>query len=108
MNSSLVIGQPSWITTGFTSQSVFSGLAILPIRVKGNTVFSSYTLTPTVSSGLNFNSTTGEISGTYNGITTSVQYQLTGTNSFGSISTTFTLHYKRRIFLYFLSFYSSK
>ena len=52
MKSSLVIGQPSSITTGFTSQSVFSGLAILPIHVRGNTVFSSYTLTPTVSSGL--------------------------------------------------------
>lgn len=60
----------------------------------GNTVFSSYTLTPPVSSGLVFNTTKGVISGTYSGSTTAVQYQLTGTNDFGSVSTTFTLTYK--------------
>lgn len=92
-----MIGQPTHISTGFTSQTVINNLAILPIRIVGNTVFESYTLTPQLTSGLNFNVTTGVISGVYNGITTSVQYQLTGTNQFGSVSTSFTLHYKRML-----------
>lgn len=91
----VVIGTPTFITPGFADQVVFSGLAILPIRFIGNTVFASYSISPEIGSGISFNTTTGVISGTYTGNTVTVSYQVTGTNSFGSATASFTLSYQR-------------
>ena len=90
------MGQPTYITTGFTEQTIYSGLAIIPIDFLGNTVFTGYSISPVIGNGLSFNTTSGAISGIYNGGVSRVSYQVTGTNRFGSISTTFTLNYKGR------------
>ena len=90
-----MIGTPTYISTGFKSQVVFVGLAIRPIYFLGNTLFDSYTISPPLDSGLTLNTTTGVISGVYNGRAMNRVYQITGTNSFGSISYSFTLEYKR-------------
>ena len=90
-----MIGTPTYISTGFKSQAVFVGLAIRPIYFLGNTLFDSYTISPPLDSGLTLNTTTGVISGVYNGRAMNRVYQITGTNSFGSISYSFTLEYKR-------------
>ena len=83
------MGQPTYLTTGFTEQTVYSGLAIIPIDFVGNTVFTEYSISPVIGNGLSLNTTSGTISGIYNG---GVSRQVTGTNQFGSISTTFTLN----------------
>ena len=96
-----MIGTPTYISAGFKSQVVFVGLAIRPIYLLGNTVFESYTISPALDSGLTLNTTTGLISGIYTGQAMNCMYQITGTNSFGSISGSFTLEYKRSVGLLF-------
>ena len=92
--SSLVIGNPTSISSGFNAQTVFSNIAIVPIRFVGNTVFTSYSISPALPASLSLNTTSGVISGTYTGAAASTIYQVTGTNTMGSISTAFTLNYK--------------
>lgn len=77
------------------------GLAIRPIYLLGNTIFESYTISPALDSGLTLNTTSGLISGIYSGQAMNRVYQITGTNSFGSISDSFTLEYKRSVGLLF-------
>ena len=89
-----MIGKPEYISSGFSKQIIFSELASLPIHFVGNTVFASYSIAPSIGSGLSFNETTGVISGTYTGNRAAVTYQVTGTNSFGSVFTSFTLDYR--------------
>ena len=84
------------MTIGFSEQTVYSGLAIIPIDFKGNTVFTEYSISPAMGNGLSFNTTSGTISGTYSGGVSRVTYQVTGTNGFGSISSSFTFNYKGR------------
>lgn len=91
----VVISVPTRITAGFTTQSVFIGLPIIPIRLTGDTLFVSYSITPAPSSGLSFNATSGVISGTYNGAVTTTVFQITGTNALGSTTAAFTLVFKR-------------
>ena len=98
-----MIGTPTFITPGFADQAVFNGLAIIPIRFIGNTVFASYSISPQIGSGISFNTTTGVISGTYTGNPVTVSYQVTGTNSFGSTTASFTLSYKRMSYRWYLS-----
>lgn len=62
------------------------GLTIIPIRLSGDTLFTSYSIQPALDSGLHLNSTTGVISGTYHGPVKQGTYQITGTNQFGSHS----------------------
>ena len=95
--SPVVEAKPTTLSPGFNTQSVFSGLAILPIHFIGDTLFTSYSITPTVASGLSFNTTSGILSGIYTGAPSNVNYQVTGTNSLGSVSTSFTLAYKGAI-----------
>ena len=54
-----MIGTPTYISTGFKSQAVFVGLAIRPIYLLGNTIFDSYSITPSLDSGLTLNTTSG-------------------------------------------------
>ena len=96
----IVIGTPTYISAGFKSQAVFVGLAIRPIYLLGNTIFESYAISPALDSGLSLN-TSGLISGVYSGQAMNRVYQITGTNSFGSISDSFTLEYKRSVRLLF-------
>ena len=96
-----MVGTPTYVSTGFKSLVVFVGLAIRPIYLLGNTIFDSYTISPALDSGLTLNTTSGLISGVYSGQAMNRVYQITGTNSFGSISDSFTLEYKRSVGLLF-------
>ena len=96
-----MVGTPTYVSSGFKSLVVFVGLAIRPIYLLGNTIFDSYTITPALDSGLTLNTTSGLISGIYSGQAMNRVYQITGTNSFGSISDSFTLEYKRSVGLLF-------
>ena len=96
-----MVGTPTYVSSGFKSLVVFVGLAIRPIYLLGNTIFDSYTITPALDSGLSLNTTSGLISGVYSGQVMNRMYQITGTNSFGSISGSFTLEYKRSVELLF-------
>ena len=96
-----MIGTPTYISTGFKSQVVFVGLAIRPINMVGNTIFSSFSVTPSLDPGMSLNTTTGVISGVYTGQAMNRMYQITGVNSFGMISESFTLEYKRSVRLLF-------
>lgn len=96
-----MVGTPTYVSSGFKSLVVFVGLAIRPIYLLGNTIFDSYTITPALDSGLSLNTTSGLISGVYSGQAMNRVYQITGTNSFGSISESFTLEYKRSVRLLF-------
>ena len=73
---------------------MYSGLVIIPIDLRGNTVFTEYSISPTIGSGLSFNTTSGRISGIYTGGVSRISYQVSGTNQFGSVSTSFVLNYK--------------
>ena len=96
-----MVGTPTYVSSGFKSLVVFVGLAIRPIYLLGNTIFDSYTITPALDSGLSLNTTSGLISGVYSGQAMNRVYQITGVNSFGSISESFTLEYKRSVRLLF-------
>ena len=96
-----MVGTPTYVSSGFKSLVVFVGLAIRPIYLLGNTIFDSYTITPALDSGLTLNTTSGLISGVYSGQAMNRMYQITGVNSFGSISESFTLEYKRSVGLLF-------
>ena len=96
-----MVGTPTYVSSGFKSLVVFVGLAIRPIYLLGNTIFDSYTITPALDSGLSLNTTSGLISGVYSGQAMNRMYQITGTNSFGMISESFTLEYKRSVRLLF-------
>ena len=96
-----MVGTPTYVSSGFKNLVVFVGLAIRPIYLLGNTIFDSYTITPALDSGLSLNTTSGLISGVYSGQAMNRVYQITGTNSFGSISGSFTLEYKRSVGLLF-------
>ena len=92
-----MVGTPTYVSTGFKSLVVFVGLAIRPIYLLGNTIFDSYTISPALDSGLSLNTTSGLISGVYSGQAMNRMYQITGVNSFGMISESFTLEYKRSV-----------
>ena len=92
-----MVGTPTYVSSGFKSLVVFVGLAIRPIYLLGNTIFDSYTITPALDSGLTLNTTSGLISGVYSGQAMNRMYQITGVNSFGMISESFTLEYKRSV-----------
>ena len=77
------------------------GLAIRPINMVGNTIFSSFSVTPSLDPGMSLNTTTGVISGVYTGQAMNRMYQITGVNSFGMISDAFTFEYKRSVRLLF-------
>ena len=60
------------------------------ITSSGGTI-NSYSISPSVSAGLNFNSTTGLLSGTPTETRTATMYTITGSNSSGSATETFIL-----------------
>jgi hypothetical protein len=60
------------------------------ITSSGGTI-TSYSISPSVSAGLNFNSTTGILSGTPTETRTTTMYTITGSNSSGSTTETFFL-----------------
>lgn len=75
---------------------MFIGLAFIPIRFIGNTVFTEYSITPAVTNGLKFDESTGRLSGIYTGSAGRRSFEITGKNSYGSVSTMITLHFQRR------------
>ena len=60
------------------------------IRTTGGAV-TKYSISPAVTKGLTFNSTTGRISGKPEVVTSATMYSITGTNSAGSATQYFTL-----------------
>ena len=97
---SFVISSPPTLMPAFTlsatSETATVGTAITGYSIvsSGGTV-SSYSISPDISAtprnGISFNTTTGLISGTPTAAAAPVQYTITGTNSGGSASRTFTL-----------------
>mgnify|MGYP000411443009 CR=1 FL=1 len=65
------------------------GITILPIgpSSSGGRI-TSYTISPALSAGLSFNTSTGVISGTPTAVTAQTTYTITGSNVTGSLSTT--------------------
>jgi hypothetical protein len=71
-------------------------IAIKSTSFTGYTISSSvapdyYSISPTLSSGLSFNTTTGLISGTPSATAATTSYSVTGSNGIGSITRSFTL-----------------
>lgn len=79
------------ITTGFKSQVIFLGLPISPIYITGDVALTSFSISPPLIRGLSLNTTSGVVSGMGTGDVATRTYQITGTNSFGSVSGSFTL-----------------
>ena len=94
--SFVVLGYPTEISAGFSEQNVFIGLAFIPIRFTGNTVFSEYSITPALTNGLEFDESTGRLSGVYTGSVGRRSFEVTGKNQYGSVSTMITLSFQRR------------
>ena len=69
---------------------------IIPIRFTGNTVFTEYSITPAVTDGLDFDESTGRLSGVYTGSVGRRSFEVTGKNQYGSVSTMITLNFQRR------------
>ena len=94
--SFVVLGYPTEISAGFSEQTVFIGLPFIPIRFTGNTVFTEYSITPAVTDGLEFDESTGRLSGVYTGSVGRRSFEVTGKNQYGSVSTMITLNFQRR------------
>ena len=94
--SFVVLGYPTELSSGFSEQTVFIGLPFIPIRFTGNTVFTEYSITPAVTDGLEFDESTGRLSGVYTGSVGRRSFEVTGKNQYGSVSTMITLNFQRR------------
>ena len=94
--SFVVLGYPTELSAGFSEQTVFIGLPFIPIRFTGNTVFTEYSITPAVTDGLDFDESTGRLSGVYTGSVGRRSFEVTGKNQYGSVSTMITLNFQRR------------
>ncbi|KAK8791369.1 hypothetical protein WA171_002315 [Blastocystis sp. BT1] len=89
-----VLGYPTELSAGFSEQTVFIGLPFIPIRFTGNTVFTEYSITPAVTNGLEFDESTGRLSGVYTGSVGRRSFEVTGKNQYGSVSTVITLNFQ--------------
>jgi hypothetical protein len=80
------------ITLSATSETTTLGSAISGYTISnaGGAVV-SYTLSPSVSNGLSFNTSSGLISGTPGSVAAAVVYTITATNTAGSDSATFSI-----------------
>jgi hypothetical protein len=80
------------ITLSVTTETTTLGSAISGYAVSnaGGAV-ASYTLSPSVSNGLSYNTSTGLLSGTPSAVAASVTYTITATNTAGSDSATFSI-----------------
>ena len=80
---------PSAITYGGTPYTLTKGTTMTPDTpsVSGGTVV-SWSITPTLPTGLNFDTTTGEISGTPSTVSSSTTYTVSATNTGGTATTT--------------------
>ena len=83
---------PSSVTYSSTSLSLTNGTTMSTITpTTGGGTATSWSISPSLPSGLNFNNTTGAISGTPNAITSSATYTVTATNTGGSATATLTI-----------------
>jgi len=83
---------PPAFTLSSTSESGVPGAAIsgYSIRSTGGPT-TSFSISPAISNGLSFNTTTGLISGTPTAVATAKTYTITATNSAGSATATYSL-----------------
>ena len=83
---------PSSVTYSSTSLSLTNGTTMSTITpTTGGGTPTSWSISPSLPSGLSFNNTTGAISGTPNAITSSATYTVTATNTGGSATATLTI-----------------
>jgi len=78
------------LSSSSETASVSTAVSGYTIRATGGRV-EQYSISPSLSAGLNFNPSTGLISGTPTAKALSTVYTITGTNSLGSATATFTL-----------------
>lgn len=85
---------PTHVSAGFESMVIYKNMPIMPIRITSDSDLDSVTIEPNLPSGLSFNPTTFEITGTYTGDPQSVTYTVVGTNDLGQKSGSMTLNYQ--------------
>ncbi|GAB2626394.1 hypothetical protein GCM10026987_24530 [Belliella aquatica] len=89
---SVVDVAPSNLNYTTSSITAVKGQAISPVipNASGGDII-SYSISPSLPAGMNFDTETGEISGTPEGLLPSTLFTITATNSGGSTTTSFTL-----------------
>lgn len=84
--------QPPVFTLSSSSESVSPGVAITGFTITNTSSFpDSYTVTPSVTNGLSFSTSTGLISGTPTAVASVVTYTISGTNAAGTATATYSL-----------------
>lgn len=83
------------MSVGFISRVIYIGCPILPIILFTDAEMSSISIAPELPDGVFLNRDTRSISGLYNGSPTEVIYTITATEPFVSLSSSFTLSFRR-------------
>ena len=84
--------QPPAFTLSATTEAGKPGTAIVGYTITNTSSFpDSYTVTPSVTNGLSFSTSTGLISGTPTAVASVVTYTISGTNAAGSATATYSL-----------------
>ena len=84
--------QPPVFTFSSSSETVNPGTAITGYTITNTSSFpDSYTVTPSVTNGLSFSTSTGLISGTPTAVASVVTYTISGTNAAGTATATYSL-----------------
>ncbi|KAK8805625.1 hypothetical protein WA158_002281 [Blastocystis sp. Blastoise] len=82
-----IISEPTYISYGFFYAKVYAKVIMEPYYPRGDSFFTSYSITPALPSGMIFNDTDGSISGTPLTISSSTSYYIQAFNVYGMVST---------------------
>ncbi|KAK8791088.1 hypothetical protein WA158_005719 [Blastocystis sp. Blastoise] len=88
-----IYDMPTTISYGFDSQKIVVNVPMDSLPMRSNTIFSQVTVSPSLPTGISINNITGLIYGTPTQTSSTTQYQITATNTFGSISTTINISF---------------